>query len=65
MGHDNNSDAKQCLCLTLYQLRDDLGELLGGLESGRMTREQVVAAARAELDQVLKVLSDLSTDGLH
>ncbi|OYW55217.1 MAG: hypothetical protein B7Y80_09585 [Hyphomicrobium sp. 32-62-53] len=64
MGHDNNFDAKQCLCHTLYQLRDDLGELLGGLESGEMTHEQVVAAARAELDQVLKVLGDLSMDGL-
>ena len=34
-----------------------LAELLFGLESGQMTREQVVAGAKAELEQVLKALS--------
>ena len=42
----------------LYQLRDDLGELLFGLESGQMTHEQVVAGAKAELEQVLRALSE-------
>jgi hypothetical protein len=46
------------LCLLLNQLRDDLAELHFGLESGQMTREQVVAGARAELEQALKALSD-------
>ena len=49
---------KSQLCFVLYQLRDDLGELLFGLESGQMSREQVVAGAKAELEQVLKALND-------
>ncbi len=52
------SVSRDCLCYTLYQLRDDLAELLFGLEFGQMTREQVVAGAKAELEQVLKALSD-------
>jgi hypothetical protein len=52
------SHSRDCLCFTLYQLRDDLAELLFGLESGQMTREQVVAGAKAELEQALKALSD-------
>jgi predicted RNA-binding protein associated with RNAse of E/G family len=52
------SHSPNCLCLMLYELRDDLAELLFGLESGQMTREQVVAGAKAELEQVLKALSD-------
>ena len=42
----------------LYQLRDDLGELLFGLYSAYMTHEEVVAGAKAELEQALKALSD-------
>jgi hypothetical protein len=46
------------LSLLIYELRDDLAEFLCELESGKMTREQVVAAAKVELEQVLKALSD-------
>jgi len=46
------------LCFMLYQLRDDLGELIYGLETGTSTRRQVVAAAKTHLEWVLKELSD-------
>jgi hypothetical protein len=59
MGDEHITSASHDrLCFMLYQLRDDLAELLFGLESGQMTREQVVAGAKAELEQVLKALSD-------
>ena len=59
MGDEQiDSHSRDCLCFTLHQLRDDLAELLFGLESGQMTREQVVAGAKSELEQVLKALSD-------
>jgi hypothetical protein len=57
------SHSHDCLCFILYQLRDDLAELLFGLESGQMSREQVVAGTKAELEQVFKALSD--HDGLQ
>ena len=57
-NHTASVSSRECLYLMLYQLRDDLAELLFGLESGQMTREQVVAGAKAELEHVLKALSD-------
>lgn len=61
MGDDHIALApRDYLCFILYQLRDDIAELLFGLESGQMTREQVVAGAKAELEQVLKSLSNSS-----
>jgi hypothetical protein len=59
MGQEQIASAcRDYLSLILYQLRDDLAELLFGLESGEMPRDQVVAAARAELERVLKALND-------
>ena len=46
------------LCFMLYQLRDDLGELIYSVETGTSTRRQVVAAAKNHLTWVLKELSD-------
>lgn len=48
------------LCFMLYQLRDDLGELIYGMETGTSTRRQVVAAAKNHLTWVLQELSDES-----
>ena len=65
MGDEHIASAsRDCLCFMLCQLRDDLAELLFGLESGQMTREQVVAGAKAELEQALKALSDGSEDSV-
>lgn len=52
------SHSPNYLHFTLYQLRDDLAELLFGLESGRMSREQVVAVAQSELENALRALND-------
>jgi len=46
------------ICFALYQLRDDLAELIYGLESGQMSQEQVVSGARAQLEWVLNALSE-------
>lgn len=47
---------EECLCFLLYQLRDDLAELLFRLESGRMSSDQVIAGTKAELEQMLVTL---------
>jgi hypothetical protein len=59
MGEEQTPSAsRDYLSFILYQLRDDLAELLFGLESGEMSRDQVVAGAKSELERVLKALND-------
>jgi hypothetical protein len=48
--------SRECLCFMLYQMRDDLAELLYRLESGDMPCEQVIEGAKAELEQMLRAL---------
>lgn len=50
--------SRDCLCFMLYQMRDDLAELLYRLESGEMPCEQVIAGAKAELEQMLRALDN-------
>jgi exonuclease VII small subunit len=47
----------------LYQMRDDLAELLYRLESGDMPCEQVIEGAKAELEQMLRALKSEAETG--
>jgi exonuclease VII small subunit len=55
--------SRECLCFMLYQMRDDLAELLYRLESGAMPCEQVIAGAKAELEQMLRALENEAETG--
>lgn len=57
------SPCPDCLSFMLYQLRDDLAELLFAMESGQIPHEQVVAKAKAELEHVLKALNEYDGSG--
>jgi exonuclease VII small subunit len=61
MSKEHIAEAETRISILLYQLREDLAEIIGGLESGRLTLDQVVTGTTAELEQILKVLS--ATDG--
>lgn len=47
------------LCFMLSQLRDDLGDLVSGLEQGTMSYEVVAAGAKAQLQWVLNSLDQI------
>lgn len=52
--------AAKKLAFVLSQLRDDLGELVEGLESGRLSYDAAHAGANAQLQWVLHALADES-----
>jgi hypothetical protein len=60
MSHEPPSEDKHCsdgLIFMLSQLRDDLAELIEGLEGKSLPYEVAVDGAKAQLSWVLKELS--------
>jgi hypothetical protein len=55
MGSEQNREEK--LCFMLAQLRDDLGDLIGGLESKSLSYEATVAGAMTQMTWVLNELT--------
>lgn len=51
------------LCFMLSQLRDDLGEIVDGVEAGELPYEVAVAGAQVQLTWVLNELNRSAEEG--